>query len=372
MINTTIKVLLIEDNPADIRLFQEMASEIKERKIISTNAKSLSEGQQYLKNGTFDLILLDLGLPDSQGLDTFKKIYTLSPKQPIIVLTGLYDERVGRKAVSDGAQDFLIKGEMSSPLLSHAISYAIERFKITAELEIRVAERTKELREAQEQLIRKEKLATVGKLASSIGHELRNPLGVINNSIYYLKMKLKDADEKILKYLSVIENEVQKSNKIITDLLDFSRIKPLSLKESDINSIIKDSLNNIIVPESISVQLDFDSQIPKTFVDPIQIQQILDNIILNAIQAMPEGGALFIKTAIEDNWIKIVVKDTGSGIPKENFEKIFEPLFTTKARGIGLGLPIVKDIVEKHKGRIELESILNNGTTFIINLPISK
>ena len=236
-------------------------------------------------------------------------------------------------------------------------------------LEGMVEQRTKELRDAQEELVRKEKLAIIGKLASGIGHELRNPIGVISNSIYYLNMKIKDPDVKVSKHLNIIQKEVERSNIIITDLLDFARTRPPSLEEVDICSIIKETLDNIKLPENIILEKNLDAELPRIQLDPYQIQRAFQNIILNAIQAMLEGGKLEIKTLTRGNLFEIIFKDTGVGISKDNLEKIFEPLFTTKAKGIGLGLSIVKDIVEKHKGKIEVESEVDVGTTLIIKLP---
>ncbi len=223
---------------------------------------------------------------------------------------------------------------------------------------------------SQEQLYRKEKLATIGKIAGSIGHEIRNPLGVISNSTYFLNIKLKDSDEKVKKHLNILQREILRVNEIISDLLDFTRIKQPFFKEVDINIFIKDILENFKFPENIILKKHLDAELPRIQIDSNQIQQAFQNIILNAIQAMPEGGKLEIKTLTSENTVEIVFKDTGVGIPRENLQKIFEPLFTTKAKGIGLGLSIVKDIVESHKGMIYVESEVDVDTSFTVKLPI--
>lgn len=225
------------------------------------------------------------------------------------------------------------------------------------------------LKEAQEQLMRKEKLAAIGQLASGVGHELRNPIGVIGNSVYYLNMKLKDVDEKTKKHLDILQREVQRSNTIITDLLDFSRVKPPSLEKSDVNSLVKEALTGIKLPENITIESQFDKNLPKIPVDLEQIQRVFLNIVSNAFGAMPEGGKLEIKTGVKGDFIEIMFKDTGEGIAKENLKKIFEPLFTMKAKGIGLGLAIVKSIVDAHNGSIEVESEVGKGATFTVKLP---
>jgi signal transduction histidine kinase len=227
-----------------------------------------------------------------------------------------------------------------------------------------------ERKEMEEQLMRTEKLATIGQLASGVGHELRNPLGVISNSAYYLNSILKDGDEKVIKHVGIIQREVQRANKIITDLLDFSKAKPPSLEESDVNTIIMNTLDGIKVPENISVRTSLNGKLPRILLDPDQIRRVFLNIVSNALQAMPEGGGLDIKTGVKGQFAEITFKDTGEGIPEENIKKVFDPLFTTKAKGIGLGLSIVKGIVESHKGMIEVETEVGKGATFIVQLPV--
>jgi PAS domain S-box-containing protein len=229
-----------------------------------------------------------------------------------------------------------------------------------------------ERKRMEEELACKEKLATIGQLASGVGHELRNPLGVIGNSAYYLKMKLKDADEKVQKHVDILKREVNRANRIISDLLDFSRVRSPSLEEGNVNSIIKETLADIKVPENISLETQLNEELPIILVNPDQIRRVFLNIISNAVQAMPEGGRLDIKTGVKDDFAEIMLRDTGEGIPKEHLQKIFEPLFTKKAKGIGLGLTIVKSIVEGHKGKIEVESEVGEGTTFTIKLPLQR
>lgn len=231
-----------------------------------------------------------------------------------------------------------------------------------------ITERT----EMQERLLRQEKLAVLGQLAGGMGHELRNPLGVIGNSAYYLNMKLKDADEKVKKHLDILQGEVQRANKIISDLLEFSKARPPSLVEYDLNSIIIDALAEIKIPENISVESQLDKKLPRIQLDPDQIRRVFINIISDAVQAMPEGGRLDINTGVKGDFVEMMIRDTGEGIPEENIQKIFEPLFSTRARGIGLGLTIVKGIIDSHKGVIEVESGIGEGTTFTIKLPLEE
>ena len=222
----------------------------------------------------------------------------------------------------------------------------------------------------QEKLITSEKLAAIGQLASAVGHEIRNPLGVIKNSAYFLNMKLKDAaDEKVVKHLKILEKEVNSANFIISDLLDFARKKPPTLDQADLSETVKNTLSYITVPENIKVEIKL-GEIPKMLLDKEQVQRVCQNLILNAVQAMPEGGKLTIQTTKQDDSAKLIVRDTGVGIPKENMPKLFTPLFSTKAKGIGLGLVICKQIVEGHDGNITVESEVGEGSTFTVKLPI--
>ncbi len=248
----------------------------------------------------------------------------------------------------------------------------IESKDETGELALSFIRMAEDLKDSQEKLIRSQRLAAIGQLASGVGHELRNPLGVIGNSVYYLNMKLKDADEKVSKHLNILKREIQRSNEIITDLLDFSRARPPSPKECNVNSIIKEALADIEVPKNIAVETQLAKNLTAILADPDQIRRVFLNISTNAVQAMPEGGRLQIHTAVKGDFLEIRFTDTGQGIPREKLKHIFEPLFTTRARGIGLGMSIVKSIVDGHKGRIKIESEVDKGTTFTVILPLIK
>ena len=248
-------------------------------------------------------------------------------------------------------------------------------------LEERVTERTRELREAQEQLVLKEKLAVLGQLAGGVGHELRNPLGVINSAIYYLKMVQPDADDKVLQYHVMIEQEVHNAEKIINDLLDFARGISADRETVSVPELVQSVLIRFPAPPSVDVTLKLSADLPKVFADPRQMEQVLGNLTTNACQAMANGGKLTITAHVlgpvperdlQKEFVVIAVNDTGTGIPPENMQKIFEPLFTTKAKGIGLGLAVSKKLVEANSGRIEVQSEPGKGSTFTVYLPIQN
>jgi C4-dicarboxylate-specific signal transduction histidine kinase len=244
--------------------------------------------------------------------------------------------------------------------------------QLNASLEHRVAERTQELRVAQEQLLQQERLATLGQLAGSVGHELRNPLGVISNAIYFLQAAQPNAAEKIKEYLKIIEDSTRISEKIITDLLDFTRIKSFDCRAVAVSEMIQKTLERFPAPEAIQVEINLPEDLPQIYVDAQHVVQILGNLTLNAFQSMPAGGRLVISAQTRAAMVCIALEDSGIGILPENMKKIFEPLFTTKTKGIGLGLAVSQKLAETNGGRIEAHSEINKGSTFSVYLPIYK
>jgi len=232
-----------------------------------------------------------------------------------------------------------------------------------------------ELLEAREELLRKEKLAILGQLSGSVGHELRNPLGVMNNAIYLLRIVLADADSKTKEYLDIIKQEIDNSLRIITDLLDFARTKPPRKNTVNIRELIEASLKKCSIPEHVAIRIDMPEKLPVLWTDQLQMEQVLQNLITNGIQAMPEkGGMVTIRTEqmLEEGILRICVIDNGRGITAKNMKKLFQPLFTTKTKGIGLGLVVCKNLVEANGGRIEVQSEPDKGTTFCLLLPLES
>jgi PAS domain S-box-containing protein len=244
--------------------------------------------------------------------------------------------------------------------------------QLNAHLEQRVEERTQELRDAQEKIMRQERLSVLGQITGSVGHELRNPLGVISNALYFLNMIQPDASDKVKEYLDIIQQQVHISDKIVGDLLDFTRVKSVDRAAVSASDLIRQTLERFPAPASVQVTLDIPADLPQAYVDPQQMIQILGNLILNACQSMPNGGELTISSRAQEVMISIAVLDTGSGISAENMKKLFEPLFTTKSKGIGLGLVASKKLIEANSGRIEVQSEAGKGSTFTIWLPIQK
>jgi len=237
-------------------------------------------------------------------------------------------------------------------------------------LEEMVEEKVKELRDAQEKLYRREKLALLGQFAGSVGHEIKNPLGIISNAVYFLKMVLSEAGETEKEYLELISSEVSRIDKIIGDLRNLSRGKVVPEKEVlNVSSLVSEVLERFTVPENIKVIKELLHESPDLFVDKNQISQVLLNLVANACQAMPGGGELILKVEEGGGKIHISVIDTGCGISKDKVEKIFDPLFTTKARGMGLGLAVCKSFIEANDGEITVNSVENKGTAFTVTFP---
>jgi len=245
--------------------------------------------------------------------------------------------------------------------------------KYSGELERMVEDRTRELREAQEKLVRAEKLAAIGEVAGGIAHELRTPLAAIKLSADFLEAKLEGtADEKAIKHLVFLKKEVDACNKTINDLLDFARPAKPGTEQLDINEIVRSVIQASTLPQNVKAATDLATGLPPVTADASHIRRALSNLILNAVQAMPDGGQLTLSTAQKGKFIEVKVTDTGVGVPEENLGKVFEPLFTTKAKGIGLGLVIAKASIERQGGTIEVESQVGKGTTFTVRLPVGE
>ncbi len=242
---------------------------------------------------------------------------------------------------------------------------------VNEKLDRKVKERTQQLLEAQEELVRTEGLIVLGKIASSVGHELRNPLGVMNNAVYFLHAVLPDADESVKEYLEIIHDEITAADHILSDLLDAVRTKPPNPDSVEIREMITQALRACPIPESVTVQLDIPDSSPQLLVDPLQIQQVFRNLLSNAVEAMPEGGTLEIRAEPEGTTVTVSIRDSGSGMTPQTLHKLFQPLFTTKTRRIGLGLAVVKNLTEANGGSIEVQSKPGKGSTFSVTLPVN-
>jgi signal transduction histidine kinase len=274
-----------------------------------------------------------------------------------------------------------------------------ELLKMKSALEIKVNERTKDLEEkiselnrsqlamlymiedmnetsrqlkaTQEELIRKERFAILGQFSGNISHELRNPLGVIDSSIYYLQMRLTDKDEKVHQHLDRISSSVKGATTIIENLLNLTRMNNPILIRYNLTTLLTDCIETCIIPDTVKVIKEFSEKEILIKAEKEQMRMAIDNLIKNAVSAMNGNGTLTIMTSTTENMeAEISFLDTGTGINPDHLNQVFLPLFTTKAKGIGLGLSITKMIVENHKGKISVAAEPGIGAKFIIRIPI--
>ncbi len=328
-----------------------------EMQIDTSNLHSVLKKISYLLVGlgTVFLILLISGT---------QAIFSLVIEKPI---RNMMD---GIKKYENGMEAQKVKLEMKSREFSMLSDELLNLF-------IKLENARKELDEFYHQKMqRADKLATLGELASSVAHEIKNPLAGINGVIQVL-LKEEEVPYKAKEILKEILNLTARLNRTVQNLLRFAKDTPMSFKLANINELIKKTLLLIegqAITNKVFIQIHLDPSIPPAIMDEEQIQHLLMNLILNAIQAMPDGGKISIKTSVEEKdgnkHIKVSISDTGTGIPKEIMGKIFDPFFTTRPHGTGLGLYICKKIIKSHNGEIWVESEEKKGSTFYFTIPL--
>ena len=242
------------------------------------------------------------------------------------------------------------------------------------DLERRVAERSAQLKAAQEELLRQERLATLGKLAGGLAHQIRNPLSVISNATNILRRALGpvgdgDKASDASTALAIIREEVWRANRIITDLLDYARVRPAVKVPSRVSDLVDAALEGRELPARIRVVRDL-PDVPLVAVDAAQVHGALDNLVRNAFEAMPRGGTLTFRAAVAESTVILSVQDTGEGIPAEIRPRLFEPLLTTKPDGLGLGLTTARNLIENQGGAIRCDTG-PEGTRFDLLLPVA-
>lgn len=215
---------------------------------------------------------------------------------------------------------------------------------------------------------RSERLAAIGQISGGIAHELRNPLNVIKTSAYYLLNARNATPEKINEHLRRIEQHVNVANDAITALSNFAKLPLPELNPFSIAACVADVLRTEHFPERIQVRIELPPELPPALGDPAQIRIVIANLLRNARDAMPQGGVLTVRAAADEAGLSVDIIDTGVGIPSDQLSRVMEPLFSTKARGLGLGLAMAKAIVEKHRGSLHVTSVPGEGSKFTIRL----
>ncbi len=410
-----LTILLFEDNPVDAELLREALEQEPIGPYVLEEAHLVSAGIKRLSKGEVDVVLLDLVLPDSKGMETLVTVRGEAPWVPIVVLTSSDDEELALQALQKGAQDYLAKGfiQVYRNLLGRAIRYAIERHRLIAELK-RAEEKEKQLaaeekrraeeldtacrnlKQTQAMLVQAEKMSAIGQLASGIAHEVKNPLSVILQGINYFEREMSLTSGEQREVSQMMREAVTRSDRIIRGLLDFSKPALLELRPQPLAPIVESSVALVekqLAVKNIRVELDLPPTLPMGMMDENQMKQVFINLILNAFHAMPDGGCLTIRgstttlTQLRDRvgrratdffWpgniaLLCEIEDTGTGMPEQHLAKVFDPFFTTKppGQGTGLGLAITRAIVENHRGFITIESQEGLGTVVRVVLPVA-
>jgi two-component system, sensor histidine kinase and response regulator len=361
-----LKVLLVEDNPADAFVLQRLLTptgHLPQFHILWV--KCLEDALQALNNDTFNAILLDLGLPDSQGLETVRQVYEIAPKIPIVVLTGLDDEEIAVDTLRQGAQDYLVKGEIHRPWMVRAIHYAIERQQIVEQLQ----KLNDELARSNHEL---EQFAYIA------SHDLQQPLMSIGAFAQLITMKSQGhLDPKVDRYLTQILQAVTRMQQLIQDLLVYSRIgmgdRPT--EPTDCNRILAEALEGLqgsIAESGAIIRAD---PLPTVRADPAQLLQLFSNLLGNAIKyhRPDEPPQIYIVVKPQRHEWCFEMRDNGIGIESEYFDRVFQIFQRLHSAstypGTGIGLAICKKIVESYGGRIWVESTFDSGSSFFFTLP---
>ena len=265
--------------------------------------------------------------------------------------------------------------EMSEVLYSRRQELLLAQQKLASsnqDLEQRVEERTRELKATTNELVKAERLAAIGQMASIISHEIRNPLAVISNATRLIKMLVSSPDPKIIKQFGIIEAEIKQANSIISEVLGYARTRELMFSTVEVNSYVNDLLAAYPFPPGIHLKREIDEESVRMKVDAEEIKQALRNIISNAVEAMGAEGTLTVGTKVGRRVVCIFIADTGPGITEEIRRKMFAPFFTTKARGTGLGLAVVGKALLRHRGKLFITSMPGKGTCFQVYLKIYR
>ena len=496
MTGNRITVLLIEDNPGDVRLLRETLRESEGDSILVEDVGRLQAGLERLHRGGIDVVLLDLSLPDSQGLETLAAVRSTFPMLPVVVLTGFDDEETAVKAVREGAQDYLVKGRFDGRLLARAVRYGIERKR--ADVALRASEerfrslvknsfvgifilrdgrivyrnpeqerlfggmpemfelrrfqdvhpddaekfgefcdaiasvppRTIEMewrffpfgkkregvdlrwvhcrtspmeyegkgavlvnmvditraKEMEQIAMTREKMSSLGHVATGIAHEIRNPLSGINIHLSALEKLLEDGvgsppsrrEEEVKEILEQIQSASERIESIVKKVLDFARPSPPLLEIANLNRTIEDAvdfLRTTFRKSGITLDRSGITALPMSCADSSLILQVVMNLITNAVQAM-EGTKrpkfLGLSSAVQGGRIVICVSDSGPGIPPALREKIFDPFYTTRKEGYGIGLSFSHRVISDHGGTLTVDVSRWGGAEFRIELPLER
>ena len=369
MYDKSISILFVEDSEDDtilvVHMLRKNGYDPSYRQVWTAE-----DMEDALEKNHWDLIICDFHMPRFTGLDALKIIQNHDLDIPFLVVSGVVGEDKAVEMMLAGAHDYVMKSNLSRllPAINRELTEAESRHKRRAaehelekyrnHLEELVHERTKELQKVQSELLRQERMALLGQLVATVSHEICNPLGVIRNATFLLNQKLDESNQHLGEYVRLIEREVDGANRIISNLSETTRAKTPTQQQFNLDVLIEEILSGITYPNTMSFNYIRNPKPYTIYADRMQLKQVLNNLITNAIQAAGKNGNVIVIVNARDDKDLIRVIDTGSGIAEDQQEKIFEPLYTTKTKGTGLGLWISREIIYHHKGTLK---VINNN-----------
>lgn len=399
-----IKVLAVEDDP----LYADLIRHLLRRDRVATYelrwAKSLAEALIVVESEVIDVVLADLHLPDSAGMDTVSRLLERGGDVPVVVLTGVDDDQVGSEAVRRGAQDYLVKQEVRGGILGRVLRYAIERRAAESREQRRVGDLEAayaELERTQGMLLESERISAIGQMASGLVQEVKNPLTLVSQMIDYLDRTVLGAeavpraDSEIARRLDAMREAVARADAIIQELVEFSQPDRPRLERTDIEKVVRRAAEFAASQrKGAPVDVRIESEVPGLSVvtDRRKLSQVVLNLLMNAIQASESGSSVGVRvqymrnpqatddphtvragSALPQGSTAVVcdVVDEGRGIPRDLLPRVFDPFFTTKpaGEGVGLGLAVSRRMIEQLGGYVEISSRLGSGTRARVVLP---
>lgn len=384
-----LRLLVVEDNPGDLGLIQEMLPEKGPVNFQVESASRLSAALNRLERGGMDLVLLDLGLPDSQGLQTFRQLRQARPEVPVIVLSGNNEQELAVTAVHEGAQDYFVKGQIKGGMLVRAVRYALERERLSADLraalaQVRLAD--EELKRTNQSLAARN--AEIQSFYHTLSHELRAPLTAASGFVSIVMDGLPGPlNETQLEYLGIAKESCDQLGSHISDLLDVTRLQTGKMSvvfqtgplAAPVETVVK-MLAPAAAKKGVGLTSECAPGLPDVPFDRQRLVQVLINLTTNAIKFTPAGGQVRLRLSeapADSASLAVAVSDTGRGIPQDQFGLIFNRLHQVKPEdapaetrgGLGLGLYICRGLVQLQGGHLGVESELGRGSTFTVTLP---
>ena len=374
-------VLLVDDEPS-LRL--TMGEFLKRAGYTVLSAADYESAVTHTAD-SIDVAVIDINLPGKSGVELLKNLCCAELYIPVIMITGEPSLSVIPEIVRAGAYDFIAKPIVKDVLLN-AVARAADRKRLTdekrrleaeikrhaEELETRVAERTAELVETHKRLVQQERIAALGRAAAQVAHEVKNPLAGLLLYSLHLKSKIGESSPSEASLVDKIVDTINHLTERVEQILGFARPLNLTRTSGNINGIVNNALELLqpqIMANNIDVRLSLSEHASSVMIDESSMRGALMNVILNAIEAMPNGGRLSVTSDRTDDTLCLEIVDTGPGISEEEAKDIFEPFYTTKEKGLGLGMPYAKKIIEQHGGTISVATRPGEGTKFSITLP---